>query len=213
MLRFRSLVLDVDSTLCGVEGVDWLAERRGPDVAQRTRELTERAMNGEIALDSVYGERLALIRPTVADIAALAQVYRATIAPGAESAIEEMKRAGVRVVLVSGGIRQAVAPLAEELGVELCAVELIFDARGDYAGYAPSPLATQTGKLDVVRALGLPRPALAVGDGATDVLMRTAVDRFVAYTGFTHRTAVVEQADATCASFTDLLSVALSFTS
>ena len=55
-MRFASVVLDVDSTLCGVEGVDWLAQRRGADVAARTRALTERAMNGEIPLDSVYGE-------------------------------------------------------------------------------------------------------------------------------------------------------------
>ena len=26
---FASVILDVDSTLCGIEGIDWLAERRG----------------------------------------------------------------------------------------------------------------------------------------------------------------------------------------
>ena len=60
-MRFASVVLDVDSTLCGVEGIDWLAQRRGGDVARRVRELTDRAMNGEIPLDSVYGERLAML--------------------------------------------------------------------------------------------------------------------------------------------------------
>jgi phosphoserine phosphatase len=207
---FRSVVLDVDSTLCGVEGIDWLAERRGPDVARRIRELTERAMDGEIALDSVYGERLALIRPTVADIAALAQLYRATIAPGAESAIEKMKRAGVRVVLVSGGIRQAIEPLASDLDVELRAVELVFDRNGGYAGFdSASPLATQSGKLEVVRSLALARPALAVGDGSTDVAMRDGVDRFVAFTGFTSRAAVIANADAVAQSFDELTKLAL----
>lgn len=209
-MRFRSVVLDVDSTLCGVEGIDWLAERRGPDVAQRTRTLTERAMNGEIALDAVYGERLALIRPTVADIAALAQVYRATIAPRAEAAIEAMRRAGVRVVLVSGGIRQAIEPLASDLGVELRAVELSFDARDGYAGFAPSPLTTQAGKLEIVRALALQRPALAVGDGSTDVAMREGVDQFVAFTGFTHREGVIARADAVVSSFEELAALVMS---
>ena len=210
MTGFRSVVLDVDSTLCGVEGIDWLAEQRGPDVAQRTRALTERAMDGEIALDAVYGERLALIRPTVADIAGLAQVYRATLAPGAESAIEEMKSAGVRVVLVSGGIRQAIEPLASDLEVELRAVELKFDEKGGYAGFdSASPLATQQGKLEVVRSLGLARPALAVGDGSTDVAMRDGVDQFVAFTGFTQREAVVAKAHAVVASFEELARVVL----
>ena len=199
--RFRSVVLDVDSTLCGIEGIDWLAARRGAFVEREVRDLTERAMNGEIPLDSVYGERLALIRPTVADIAALAQAYRATIAPGAETAIESLRAAGVRVVLVSGGIQQAIQPLADDLGVELRAVALTFDARGGYAGFEASPLTTQSGKLETVRSLALAQPSLAVGDGATDVFMGRAVDRFVAFTGFTRREPVILQAASELGSF------------
>ena len=36
-MKFASVVLDVDSTLCGVEGIDWLAQRRGPEMADRVR--------------------------------------------------------------------------------------------------------------------------------------------------------------------------------
>lgn len=202
-MKFRSLVLDVDSTLCGIEGVDWLAERRGADVARRTRELTERAMNGDVPLENVYGERLAVIRPTRDDIEALAGAYRSTIAPGARETIAHLRSAGVRVVLVSGGLRQAIQPLAGELGVELLAVDVYFDDAGGYAGFDErSPLARQTGKYEAVAALGIPRPALAVGDGATDVHLRRAVDSFAAYTGFVRRESVVAQADAVLESFT-----------
>ena len=209
-MRFASVVLDVDSTLCGVEGVDWLAQRRGADVAARTRALTERAMNGEIPLDSVYGERLALIRPTRDDVAALGQVYRQTLADGAAAAIASLLAAGIRVVLVSGGIRQAIAPLARELGVPVEAVELRWDDAGEYQDFdRRSALATQHGKLDVVRALALPRPVLAVGDGSTDVAMKAAADRFVAFTGFARRPGVVEAADAEVATFAQLAAHAL----
>src|SRR5438874_11021125 len=84
---FANVVLDVDSTLCGVEGIDWLAQRRGAEIAAKTASLTERAMNGEIALEDVYGERLALIRPSLRDIAALSKEYRRTLAPDAPKAI------------------------------------------------------------------------------------------------------------------------------
>lgn len=209
-MRFASVVLDVDSTLCGVEGVDWLAQRRGADVAARTRTLTERAMNGEIPLDSVYGERLALIRPTRDDVAALGQVYRQTIAEGAADAIAALLSAGIRVVLVSGGIRQAIAPLARELGVPVEAVELHWDDAGEYRDFdGHSPLATQHGKLDVVRSLALPRPVLAVGDGSTDVAMKEAADGFVAFTGFARRPGVVEQADDEVATFAQLAAYVL----
>ena len=80
--RFSSVVLDVDSTLSAIEGIDWLAARRGPAVERLVAELTDRAMRGEIALDAVYGERLALVRPTRAEIDALAEAYVATMAPG-----------------------------------------------------------------------------------------------------------------------------------
>ena len=35
---FRTIVLDVDSTLCGIEGIDWLAARRGHAIAERVAE-------------------------------------------------------------------------------------------------------------------------------------------------------------------------------
>jgi phosphoserine phosphatase len=209
-VRFASVVLDVDSTLCGVEGIDWLAQRRGVDAARRVRELTERTMNGEIALDDVYAQRLAIITPTRDDVEALSRVYRQTIAEGAAVAIARLRRSNVRVVLVSGGIRDAIAPLARELGVPVEAVALQWTPAGDYLDFdRRSPLSTQQGMLEVVRSLALPRPALAVGDGSTDVAMRGAVDRFVAYTGFARRPAVVEQADAEVADFAQLAAYAL----
>ncbi|MBC7671248.1 MAG: hypothetical protein H7247_02400, partial [Polaromonas sp.] len=53
---FASVILDVDSTLCGIEGIDWLADRRGPAVGAGVTALTDGAMRGEIALDGVEGK-------------------------------------------------------------------------------------------------------------------------------------------------------------
>ena len=44
------IILDVDSTLCGIEGIDWLAQQRGVAVCQRVSELTDRAMAGVAAM-------------------------------------------------------------------------------------------------------------------------------------------------------------------
>ena len=222
-MKFASVVLDVDSTLCGVEGIDWLAQRRGadvaavvgaaphlapPDVAERTRALTDRAMNGEIALDAVYGERLALIRPTRDDIEALSKIYRQTIAPDAAETIAQLRRERVTVALVSGGIRQAIAPLARELDVPVYAVEVRFDNAGAFLDFdRASPLTTQTGKRDVLRSLALPRPMLAVGDGSTDVAMKDVADRLLAFTGFARRPQVVQQAGGEVSGFAELLQV------
>lgn len=209
---YSSLVLDVDSTLSGIEGIDFLAARRGPEVGERIARLTERAMAGAVPLDSVYGERLRLIQPALADIQALQHAYVEALAPDARTCIARLRAAGVRLVLVSGGIRQAIEPLARQLGFaddELHAVTLAFDATGSYAGFdAASPLATQRGKAAVVGILvgdgTLPRPVLAVGDGSTDIAMRDTADVFAAFTGFARRPNVVAAAAFAVASFPDL---------
>jgi phosphoserine phosphatase len=203
--RFASVVLDVDSTLSGVEGVDWLAQLRGPAIAQQSVRLTERAMNGELPIEQVYGERLNLIRPTRSEVDALARVYRERLAYGADSVIADLRNAGIRVVLVSGGFRRAIDPLARALNVELHAVDLYWNDAGEYVGFdAKSPLATQSGKLEVVRRLALPRPTLAVGDGSTDLGMRPAIDEFAVFTGFVRRESVTAAADCEIDSYESL---------
>jgi len=211
--RFASVILDVDSTLSGIEGVDWLATLRGPEVAQEVARLTERAMDGAIALDAVYGERLALIRPTADEVARLAGAYAERAAPGAADAVARMRAAGVRIALVSGGLREAIVPFARALGfadADVNAVPIRFGPAGDYAGFdETSPLATQRGKPQFAAQLALPRPTLAVGDGSTDAEMRPAVDAFAAYTGFVRREPVVRGADYVVSSFDELAALVL----
>lgn len=213
MPRFRSVIIDVDSTLCGIEGIDWLAARRAPDVAAGIARLTEQAMNGELPLETLYGKRLDLVRPTSAEVSQLARAYSDALAPGARDAIFRMRDAGIRLALVSGGIRQAIRPLARELGFSdgsLHAVSISFDDDGRCCGYdAHSPLATQAGKKSVVASLRLPRPSLAVGDGATDAIMRDATDAFAAFTGFVRRETVVTAADHAVSSFEELTALVL----
>jgi phosphoserine phosphatase len=204
--RFASVVLDVDSTLSGVEGVDWLAALRGTSVAEQSARLTERAMNGELPIEEIYGQRLDLIRPTRNEVGRLARVYRERLAPGATRTIAALKKADVRVVLVSGGFRGAIEPVARELRVELNAVDIYWNDAGDYAGFdTRSPLTRQDGKREVVQLLRLGRPSLAVGDGSTDLGMKAAADDFVAFTGFVRRPIVVASASREVASFDELM--------
>ena len=220
MTRFRSLLLDVDSTLAGVEGIDWLAARRGPEAAAAVAAATERAMRGELPLDAVYGERLAQVRPGRADCAALAEAYAAMLAPGAADALARMRAAGVRVALVSGGLQQGILPVARTLGFApdaVHAVDVVFDAGGEYFAYdAGSPLATQGGKGEVARRVlaawgPAARLALGCGDGSTDVALRGEgrCDALAAFTGCARREAVVAAADYVVDDFAALTALVL----
>jgi phosphoserine phosphatase len=210
---YASVVLDVDSTLSGVEGIDWLAARRDGGMGAKVAELTDRAMRGEMPLAAVYGERLKMVNPSRDDVSALADMYQSMLAPGAAAAVRQLHDAGRRVVVVSGGIREAILPLTSSLGIaeaQVHAVRVTFTPEGRYAGYdAASPLTTSDGKRVVVEQLALPKRVLAVGDGATDLAMKPVVDLFAAFTGFVSRATVVGSADVAIDSFDQIVELAL----
>lgn len=190
-------MFDCDSTLSAIEGIDELAAGHRTAIAA----LTESAMRGEVPLEAVYGARLALIRPGRAAIEALARHYIAAAVPGARDTVRGLTAHGVVVRIVSGGILQAILPFAAWLGLtdsDVAAVELRFDAAGNYAGFdETSPLARSGGKRTVLEAWRrvVPGPVLMVGDGMTDLEARPAVDRFVAFAGVTDRPEVTGAAD------------------
>lgn len=195
-MKYRFVFFDVDSTLVTIEGIDVLANGN-PEIVR----LTNAAMNGEIPLDEVYGKRLDLIRPTLADVEALGQRYIASLVDGAAETISALRAAGVDVHLVTAGIAQAIAPLAEHLGLApraVHAVALQFDEAGRYVDYdRRSLLARPGGKELVVRAI-LTRAkgkAAFVGDGISDLETKPAVDLFIGFGGVAVRERVRSEAD------------------
>ena len=195
-MQYRFVFFDVDSTLVTIEGIDVLANGN-PEIVR----LTEAAMNGEITVDAVYGKRLEIIQPTLDDIRALGERYLTTMVDGVEETIAALQRAGVDVHLVTAGIAQAIAPLAEKLNIApraVHAVALKFDEAGHYADFdRRSMLARSGGKELVVRSV-LTRAkgkSAFVGDGVTDLETKPAVDLFIGFGGVAVRDRVREGAD------------------
>jgi phosphoserine phosphatase len=214
MMRFASVVIDVDSTLSQIEGIEWLSSQRDDAVRAHITKTTEAAMRGDIPLETVYGERLALVQPTRAEVEALGRAYVEAIAPGAQEAIAVLRAAGVHVMILSGGLLEALLPLAAYVGVsadDTKGVPIRFGADGQYLDYdRDSPLARRGGKPLVVAQLGLSTPVLALGDGITDAELKPVVDAFVAFTGVARHERVVQVADAVISHFADLLPLILS---
>ena len=191
--RYRQVFFDVDSTLVTVEGVDLLGE--GNDEIAR---LTAAAMNGEIALEDVYGRRLEMIRPTARRVDELAQRYIASMVEGAETTVRTLQEAGAVVHLVTAGIEQAVRPLAERLNVRsVHAVRLEFEPDGAYKSFVPSVLAKVGGKETVVRDIRARAHGKAafIGDGVSDLEAKPAVDLFIGFGGVHIRPRVRDNAD------------------
>jgi phosphoserine phosphatase len=206
--RFNSVIFDVDSTLSGVEGIDWLAAQRGPEIEAWSAALTEKAMEGKLPIEAVYGERMRIVKPTSAEIQELGKVYVERMAPGAAETMAALRGHDIELVMVSGGLREAMLPLAKALGVtkkNVHAVSVFFGPDGAYAGFDDASVLTrQSGKRTLVGQMDLKGPILAVGDGMTDCEIKSVVQGFAAFIGFTRREAVIAQADFVIENFDQL---------
>ena len=146
-MSFDIICFDCDSTLSEIEGIDELAERAGCGAEMAA--LTNAAMNGEVSLESVYAQRLNLIKPDQAAIDWAADLYIEKMVQGVEEVFQQLHQQGKQVHIISGGLKQAILPLAAKLNVDASnvhAVEVLFASNGDYLEFnQQSPLARNGG--------------------------------------------------------------------
>lgn len=203
------LVLDCDSTISSIEGIDELARMRGSDMEEYVENLTNRAMNGELPLEAVYAKRMEQIRPTRSECVAVGKLYLERLAVGVKGALGALQDAGWRVFLVSGGLDVCLEPLKQHLEAErLYAVPVEFDEHGAYAGFDEQyPTAHSGGKCRIIRRIREEypgKPVVMVGDGMSDAETDVVAHMFIAYTGFVRRPAVIARARHQVASFSAL---------
>lgn len=197
-MSFDIICFDCDSTLSEIEGIDVLAGRAG--CGAQMAALTNLAMNGEVSLESVYAQRLDIIKPNQQAIDWVADLYIDTIVQGVEEVFQQLHQEGKQVHIISGGLKPAILPLAKKLGIEECnvhAVEVLLAENGDYLGFNQlSPLARNGGKAEVCTQLNPSGLKLAVvGDGNTDMEAKKAGAYCIGFGGVVAREIVREQAD------------------
>ena len=201
------VVYDCDSTLSTIEGIDVLADQVG--LASEVAALTDAAMDGDVDLSDVYGERLSMLNPTRQQVLALKDDYKTNVVADAGAVIAALSAVGHEQWIVSGGLLEPVVEFGIWLGIEADRIRAVgtefdplagswwtgtkLDAR--YLDYTAGHLTETTGKGDVIdAAIVTPGRRLMIGDGMSDLRAATSVDLFVAYAGVVARDAVVESA-------------------
>ncbi len=222
--RFPITLFDCDSTLSAVEGIDELAV--DPQQQSSVAALTDKAMDGQVPLEDVYGERLALLNPTKAEIQGLKLRYKSEVVPDAKNVLALLKAEGNQNWIVSGGLLEPVSEFAAWLGVDpnrVHAVPTQYDpldgewwsaaeSEGRYASYSGGHLTNSTGKHDLIaEVVHSSARKLLIGDGVSDLAAAGAVDLFVAFAGVVARDAVVDNAQVvvTSRSLAPVLALAL----
>ena len=201
--QLDGVCFDVDSTFCQDESIDELAEFLG--CGDVVRELTAKAMGGNVLFQDALKSRLDAMNPSRADVDRFLIEHPHILSEGIRELLGVLGERGIKVFLVSGGFRQIIEPLAEQLGIpkaHVFANNLLFeDGGGAYAGFDPEEFTSRSGGkreavMHIKKAFGLETIAM-VGDGATDAEAKGegGAKLFIGYGGTVYREGVAERAD------------------
>jgi phosphoserine phosphatase len=191
----RLIVFDVDSTLIQGEVIEMLAARAGAQ--EEVAAITEAAMRGELDFAASLQQRVQTLAGLPAEV--LEEVAdELELTAGARTTLRTLRRLGYHCGVVSGGFRQVVQPLADELMLDFVAANELEIVDGRLTGRLVGPIIDRAGKAralrDFAEKAGVPlEQTVAVGDGANDIDMLTTAGLGVA---FNAKPALREIADA-----------------
>lgn len=169
----KLIVLDVDSTLIQQEVIELLANHAG--VGTQVKEITDRAMNGELDFAQALTERVKLLADLPASI--IDDVRKEiTLTPGARTLIRTLKKLHHKVGIVSGGFAEVITPIAEELGIDFIAANHLEVLNGKLTGQTTGQIIDRAGKANALRQFAELADVdladtVAIGDGANDLDM------------------------------------------
>ena len=198
MKKIDIIIFDVDSTLVTIEGLDWLAEKKGRK--SEVSRFTKRSMEGLMGFRDAMERKMKIISPTRRDLAALGEKYCWSLTPGAEDIVRLLHKLGKQVWLLTGNFQPAVGILAKKLGVPATRIlcnEVYFDSLGNYAGFnSGNKLSRDNGKAETIKELFANKKKVAfIGDSVTDLEAKEYVRMFIGFGGVAERKAVRENAD------------------
>lgn len=172
--RKRMLLADMDSTMIEQECIDELAEEAG--VGERVKDITARAMNGELDFDGALRERVGLLKGLDAEVIQTVLATRISMMSGGATLLATMKADGAYAALVSGGFTAFTESVAAQLGFDENRANTLIVEDGVLTGEVGMPILGKQAKVDaleqITARLGLlDSDVMAVGDGANDLGM------------------------------------------
>jgi phosphoserine phosphatase len=187
--EFKLIAFDMDSTLINIECIDEIADAAGRKA--EVAAITEAAMRGEITdfKDSLR-RRVALLKGVPE--AALHEVFehRLRLNPGAKTLVDTCKAHGLKVLLVSGGFTFFADRVCEMLNIDYARSNVLAIDNGHLSGDVVTQdwgdicdgAEKRKMLLHICTQMGInPKQAIAMGDGANDLLMMGEAGLSVAY--------------------------------
>ncbi len=213
----KIFIIDFDSTITKVEGLDQLAaialahSSDGTKVVQQIKELTDAGMNGELSLSESLSKRMSLLNANKKHVDALVEFLLENISESFERNKKFLQEYADQILVVSSGFKDFIIPVVSYLGLKaenVYANTFIYNDHGDIIGVDNSNVLSQTGgKIELVKSLNLDAHVSVIGDGFTDyeIKQHGLADRFYAFVENVERQKVVDVADFTIKSLDEFL--------
>jgi len=176
-------VFDFDSTLMDGETIDFLAAPLG--LEEKVAAITEKAMSGQLDFFESLTTRVGLLEGL--DVAKVEQICQnVPYMPGAKETIKALKQKGYKVVVFSGGFRNATAHAKDILGLDADFANVLHFKDRKLSGLVGGDMMFDFSKGDMIvrlqSLLGISQAdTLVVGDGANDRSMFAHADTRVAF--------------------------------
>jgi phosphoserine phosphatase len=169
----RLICFDMDSTLIRTEVIDELADRAG--VGAEVRDITERAMRGEIDFRESFEQRVALLKGL--DVSVMEDIaVNLPITEGVDRMMTILKRVGYKTAILSGGFTYFGNYLKSRFGFDYVYANELEVEDGKLTGRYTGEIVDGARKAELLRLLCQfenidIQQSVAVGDGANDLPM------------------------------------------
>lgn len=179
----RLICFDMDSTLIRTEVIDELAIRAG--VGDKVKEITERAMRGEIDFTESFKERCALLKGL--DVAVMEDIANnLPITEGVDRMMTILKRVGYKTAILSGGFTYFGNYLKRRFGFDYVYANELEVEDGKLTGRYLGEVVDGKRKAELLRLLCQfenidIQQSVAVGDGANDLPMLSIAGLGIAF--------------------------------
>jgi D-3-phosphoglycerate dehydrogenase / 2-oxoglutarate reductase len=213
----KIFVIDFDSTITKVEGLDQLAaialskNPNGEEVVTKIKNITDLGMNGELSFSEALNQRIELLRANKSHIAELVEFLKLNISDSFLRNKNFLTEYADRILVVSSGFKEFIIPIVTQLGLlpdNVYANTFVFNNQGDIIGVDTDNVLSQNGgKIALLKNLALEGHVSVIGDGYTDYEIKKAglADRFYAFIENVERPKVTAQADFVIKSLDEFL--------
>lgn len=179
----KLVVMDVDSTLIQQEVIELLGAKAGR--GEEIKEITDRAMRGELDFEASLRARVALLEGLPASV--IDEVRsEILLTPGARTLVSTLLKLGHSVGVVSGGFTAVIEPILKDLGISHYRANTLEIVDGKLTGKVLGAVVDRSAKATALRdfaeieGVALDQ-TIAIGDGANDLDMIAAAGLGIAF--------------------------------